>query len=89
MKYIISKQFLANLNSILDKKVIQTAGILYKRLDVLTGNEINGLTNKQIKELFKALSKEILYEQNRVLKNKIRDLLIPSFEFKNNNPTDK
>ena len=68
-------KLLAIIKEIINDNAKANVGILCKRIELLKENKVLSPT------LFKALTKEIIYEQSRVLKKLIEFLLIPKVTF--------
>lgn len=68
------EEFFRKINEIIDNEARTTVGILCKRIELLDDTE-------NITKLYKSLSKEIIYEQSRVLKKLIEYSLIPKITF--------
>lgn len=68
-------EILKVINEIIDKEASTTAGMLCRRVEDLF--EKRALTP----DLYKSLSKDVIYEQSRVLKKFINMLFIPSIKF--------
>ncbi len=60
---------------VIDREASSTVGMLCKRVEVLQSNK------SLSPNLFKELSKEIIYEQSRVLKKLIKFSFIPKVTF--------
>ncbi len=71
------------INDIIDKEASSTVGIICKRIEVLSKNKSLNPA------LFKDLTKEIIYEQSRVLKKLIKFSLIPSVKFIDKNSKEE
>jgi hypothetical protein len=69
------QELLKTLFEIIDGEASATVGMLCKRVEILEDQKQSNST------LFKALSKEIIYEQSRVLKKILQATLTPSLFF--------
>ncbi len=65
-----------DLYTLIDKEAQVTVGIMCKRVELLEHNKSFTPT------MFKALSKEIIYEQSRTLKRMVNALYLPKIIFK-------
>ena len=77
------EKWLELINKIIDKEASSTVGIICKRIEVLSKNKSLNPA------LFKDLTKEIIYEQSRVLKKLIKFSLIPSVKFIDKNSKEE
>jgi hypothetical protein len=68
----MKEEILQELYSLSDNQTKSNIGILLKRLENLNLSLENSLSFSQIKELYKNLIKDTLYEQNRVFKKIIK-----------------
>ena len=93
MSYI-SKEFLTKENGLLDKRAKVLAGEIYKRVDVLHREflEQNKLDEKKSKlfdfysKLYKSLTKELVYEEFRIIKEFLELIGDSKIEFINKKP---
>jgi hypothetical protein len=68
------QEFLQKINEIIDEEARTTVGILCKRIELLDNKKV-------APKFYKELSKEIIYEQSRVLKKLVEYSLIPKITF--------
>jgi len=95
MNYV-SKEILVKKEGLLDRRAIALAGELYKRVDVLhkefiEQNELDDKTKELFKfysKLYKALVKELVYEEFRVIKKFLDLIAISKIEFINKEPEE-
>ena len=74
-----SSKIIEILIGVIDKEARASVGMLCAEIEVLEKNK--SLSSSQIISLFKALSKNTIYEQSRSLKKLLRAIAIPSITF--------
>lgn len=82
---MVSNNEIQEIYKLIDNYSQMLVGILCKRIELIEKISKDNPTTELIKlypKLFKSLSKEIIYENSRTLKNELRALCIPTIVYR-------